>query len=236
MSVNIRCATRDDIDDYMRLQGSRWDEDNQASRQQLVSRLKVFPQGMMVAEDRGEIIGMVSSMRISSYNLSRPKSWYQVTNNGYCDNHDPNGKILFGVDLSTKKGRGSEVGDLLLIGIARLAIRENIKTCMLGGRMPGYYKYSDKLTAEEYLWSKNTKGEFLDRQVEFYSSISGLRVIKTIPDYFMDAPSKNYGVLLKWENPFYGLGLYSVWGAVFPLLFRLESAYENMIRTIRSKR
>lgn len=225
MPISVRQATREDVDSYLKLQNQRWDDDNQASQEQLLSRLKIFPQGMLVAEEQGEIVGMVYAMKITSYDESRSPSWYEITHDGMCDNHDPNGKVIFGVDLSTKPGVGARAGDQLLVGVARLAIKENVAECMLGGRMPGYAEYADRMSAEEYLWAKNDEGKFLDRQVRFYAGVPGLRVIKSLPEYFNDPPSKNYGVLLRWHNPFFGLPFPNIWSALFPVLFKIEELY-----------
>ena len=235
MPISIRQATQEDVDAYIELQNERWSDDNQASKEQLLSRLNTYPQGMMVAEEQGQIVGMVYAMKITSNDESKAPSWYEITHNGMCDNHDPKGNIIFGVDLSTKPGVGARAGDQLLIGIARLAIKENIAVCMLGGRMPGYAEYADRMTAEEYLWAKNSDGEFLDRQVRFYAGVPGLRVVKTLPEYFNDPPSKNYGVLLRWRNPFFGLPLPWFWSAFFPVLFKMEELYITIYKKINRR-
>ncbi len=220
--IRVRGARYEDIDTYIKLQADRWSDDNQASKEQLKSRFKAFPDGMLVAEQRGQIVGMVYSMRISSYDYEKSPSWYEVTNNGLCDNHDPDGPIIFGVDLSTSKGVGALAGDKLLLGIAQLAIRENIKWCMLGGRMPGYHKFQDKMTADEYLIAKDDKGRPLDPQVKFYTSVEGLKAIKALPNYFDDPESCDYGVLLRWRNPLFGFPLRGLWSIVFPALLPIE--------------
>lgn len=223
--INVRQATINDLDAYNQLQAERWSDENQATREQLETRLRVHPEGMLVAEEDGRIVGMVYTMRIANYDYDNPPSWYEITRDGYCDNHVPDGKIIFGVDLSTAKGVGARAGDELLIGIGRLAVRENLQWSMLGGRMPGYHVYADQMTAEDYLWAKDAKGDFLDPQVRYYASVPGLRVIKSLPNYFDDPDSCDYGVLLRWQNPLYGLPLPRLWSALFPILFKLEEQY-----------
>ena len=137
MPIIVRQATRDDLTIYEKLQTTRWSDDNQVSREQLESRFFHHPEGMLVAEEDGAIVGMVFAMRITQYDEQAMPSWYDITHNGLCDNHDPKGPIIFGVDLTTKRGVGARAGDELLIGVAKLAIAHNIRECMLGGRMPG---------------------------------------------------------------------------------------------------
>jgi hypothetical protein len=203
--IRVRRATSADIENYLQLQAERWQDDNMATREQLESRFAAYPQGMLVAERAGEIVGMVYAMQISDYDYNTPPSWNEITNHGYCDNADPKGSAIFGVDLSTAKGVGHLAGDELLLGIARLAISRGVKTALLGGRMPGYRDFASKMTADEYLRAKDDHGLPLDKQVRYYTSIPGLKAIKVLPNYFHDPASLDYGVLLRWTNPLYGL-------------------------------
>ncbi len=223
--INIRRAQINDIDAYLSLQSKRWNIDNMANREQLMSRLRSYPQGMLVAERAGEIVGMVYAMRITAYDYKNPPSWNKITHDGYCDNADPKGSAIFGVDLTTAPGVGHMAGDKLLIGIARLAIGEGVKTALLGGRLPGYSKVADKMTAEEYLSAKDHQGQPLDRQVRYYTSVPGLKAVKLLPNYFNDPDSLDYGVLLRWHNPLYGLPGRKLWAGLFPLLFKIEELY-----------
>jgi hypothetical protein len=234
-SIKVRQATKADLSEYSRLQAERWRDDNKADDEKLLSRFKTYPEGMLVAEENGKIVGMVFAMRIADYDYDNPPSWYDITNNGMCDNHVPDGKIIFGVDLSTAPGVGGRAGDALLIGIGRIAIKENLEWCMLGGRMPGYHMYKDKMSAEDYLWSKGDDGKFLDKQVRYYSSVPGLMVIKALPNYFHDPDSCDYGVLLRWHNPLYNWPFPHFWSALFPVLFRLEEKYLSLRRRLKHR-
>jgi hypothetical protein len=228
--ITVRQAKLEDIDRYLELQATRWNEDNMATREQLESRFKAYPQGMLVAMQGKEIVGMVYAMRITKYDYEALPSWDDITNKGFCDNADPNGAAIFGVDLTTAVGVGHLAGDELLLGIGRLVIRSGLKEALLGGRMPGYHEYAPKMTAEDYFHAKNEAGEPLDHQIKYYTSIPGLKAIKVLPDYFNDPESLDYGVLLRWRNPLFGLPAPRFWGAIFPMLFRLEELYLKLAR------
>ncbi len=234
--IVIRHAVRSDIEKYERLQASRWREENIASHENLLSRFRTYPEGMLVAEENGRIVGMVYAMRIAGYDEAHPISWYEITHDGACDNHVADGPILFGVDLTTLPGVGARAGDALLVGIGQMAIQYNIQWCMLGGRMPGYHQYKDAMTADEYLWKKNKYGKFLDRQVRFYASVPGLKVVRVIPNYFDDPDSDNNGVLLRWRNPFYNWPFRRLLARVFPRLLDIEDIYQSVNRSLHRKR
>jgi hypothetical protein len=228
--IKVRAATPADIDSYLKLQAERWQDDNMATREQLESRYKAYPEGMLVAERAGQIVGMVYAMQISDYDYENPPTWNEITNNGFCDNADPNGAVIFGVDLSTAKGVGHLAGDELLLGIARLVIARGLRTALLGGRMPGYSEYAGKMSAEEYLRAKDENGLPLDKQVRYYTGIPGLKAIKVLPNYFHDPASLDYGVLLRWTNPLFGLPGPRLWASMFPLLFELEEFYLKLAK------
>lgn len=56
---------------------------------------------------------------------------------------------------------------------------------------------------------KRADGEFLDRELRFYSRC-GLRFLKPLPEYmsgaWADPDCLNYGVLSVWTNPYYEKG------------------------------
>jgi hypothetical protein len=43
--------------------------------------------------------------------------------------------------------------------------------------------------------------DYVCANVRSYMSIPGMRLVRTVPDYFDDPPSANYGVLGEWRNP-----------------------------------
>ena len=102
--------------------------------------------------------------------------------------------------------------------------------------MPGYHRHKATMTADEYLWKKNKHGKFLDRQVRFYASVPGLKVVRVIPNYFDDPDSDDNGVLLRWRNPFYNWPFHSILARVFPHLLDIEDAYRVAQRRLRAIR
>jgi len=130
-----------------------------------------------------------------------------VTDNGFiAKTHNPKGNTLYGVSLSVHPSyRRKGVGKKLLAAVAKLAIKYNLKQGMLGGRIPDYYKFADKVSAEDYVRIENEKTSDNippNPQLVFYRR-GGFIPKKIIPNYFKDPESLNYGVLFVRENPFY---------------------------------
>lgn len=201
--VIIRQATLSDIELIERLELEVWGEQNGAKREHLLNRVKLFPEGNFIAEKAGEIIGYVSCifMDYDIYSSENKNSWYHLTTDGFCSNHRPDGKDLFGVSLGTSKRAPTKTSKLLLYEIMKLGIKKNINRWLLGSRVPRYYKYSDKFTIQEYVFgtplSKGTK----DPEIRFYQNV-GLKALEIVPDYFRDSDSLNYGVIVGVSNPF----------------------------------
>jgi len=109
------------------------------------------------------------------------------------------------VDLSVHPSyQRKGVGRKLMEVIGRLAIKYNLKQGVLGGRIPNYHKFADKIKVEDYIKTDKTTQNNIppDPEILFYRQL-GLKVVKIIPNYFDDPESLNYGVLLVWKNPFY---------------------------------
>lgn len=220
----IREATKIDIPGIIRVENAAWPEGMSAREEMFESRIKVFPEGQLVAVERNEIIGVVST-EVINYDFGKPhKTWYQATDNGFLKKtHNPNGNVVFGVDLSVSpSARNRGVAKSLLQEIGKMAIKKNIQYGILGGRLPGYYKYADEMSADEYLSMVTTDGEPVDPELRFYKN-SGLTIGELIPNYFEDFQSKNFGVQLIWKNPFYSKNkkIGKIIGSIFSNFFKL---------------
>jgi ribosomal protein S18 acetylase RimI-like enzyme len=196
--IKIRQARLEDISRILAIEGGAWGSEKSASREMFESRIKTFPEGVLVAENNGKIVGVVVIERVNYDLKNNAFTWYQITDNGFIKNsHNPNGDTIYGVDLSVAPAfQNSGIGTRLLENIGKMAIRYNVKRGMLGGRIPDYYKHSNEVSIEDYVKSD------VDPEVRFYRK-AGLKIIKIIPNYFKDPESLNYGILLLWENPFY---------------------------------
>jgi hypothetical protein len=206
--IRIRKATHEDVPAYLALQESSWGTDMAVAERKAKNRFDVYLDGILMAEIDGKPVGTTTIIRLPGYDFDHPLTWDEATGDGWCDTHRPDGTICFGVDLSVAKGEALGVVDALMAGCMQLVVEAGTKYCVLGGRMPGFAKYLAKhpgTTAEEYLWTRNSKGRFFDPQVNMYSKVPRLAVMKLIPDYFDDPESLNNGVLLRWRNPFYRL-------------------------------
>ena len=199
--VAIRPFRPDDIAAYLELQETAWDETMAAAEAKLIERHRIFPDGLFVAEHDGQVVGCATFIRISDYDEVVKPSWDDVTDSGWCSTHDPDGSVLFGVDLSVAKGAPRLAAPLLFMAAMEFAISIGAEAVVWGGRMPRYHKFADRMTPEEYLHSRTRSGRYLDPEVQLYSKIPGVEIRGVVPEYFKDFESLNNGVLLRWPNP-----------------------------------
>jgi len=215
MKIKIRQAEIKDIPDILILEENVWPEGLRANEKQFFSRIKIFPEGNLVAEEIGtkNIVGVVAT-EIVKYDLNNPVStWKEITDNGFIKKTHKEGEdTLYGVDLSVSRF-SNHASSALLVAIAKLVIKRNLKQAILGARIPRYYKNSKDMEVNDYVYGKKGKRPF-DPELAFYNRM-GLNIAGILPNYINDPQSKNYGVLLVWKNPFFGKPFPKIWSWLF---------------------
>jgi len=222
--IVIRKATTEDIPNIVKMEKQAWPEGLHGTEEMFRSRIETFHEGVLVAEIQNTIVGDVVA-EIIYYDLENPpKTWYEATDNGFIKKtHQLNGNVLFGVDLTVSPNRReSGIGSKLLMEVAKLTIRKNLKFGVLGGRLPSYYKYYKDMNVDEYVNKRTETGEYLDPELRFYHN-ANLKIGKPLPNYFNDPQSMNYGIQLIWENPFYVRSnrIGKIIGKITQLIFRI---------------
>ncbi|MEI6040092.1 MAG: GNAT family N-acetyltransferase [Candidatus Berkelbacteria bacterium] len=196
-----RGATIDDIEGMLRVEKETWSEDQAFTREHFESHLKVFPEGIFIAEVDGEIAG-VGVSELLDYDLAHPiPTWYEVSDEGFiAGTHNPNGKYLYGVSLSVSPRFSSlKLGSKMLEYCKNSIIQRRLDGFVIGSRVPRFSKFSTQMTIEQYISAKRGNRK-IDPELEFYSQ-NGFDVIMPLPGYFEDPESLDYGVLMFWKNP-----------------------------------
>jgi hypothetical protein len=219
--VTIREATLADVAAYAAVQEEEWDESMAAGDLKIESRIDLFPQGTLVAEQDGVVVGCASFIRLPAYSIEQRVTWEDLTDNGWCSTHCDDGTVLFGVDLSISRRAPRSAAPLIFMAAMELAMRLGVDRIVWGGRMPRYYKYADEMSAHEYAATKTKRGRYLDPEIELYSKIPGVQILGVVPEYFKDWESLNNGVMLSWTNPIVRFPILKIArGRVLDLLYR----------------
>lgn len=177
------------------LQNSVWSEAH------LQSHLRVFPQGQLVAEVEGRIVGAAASLVVDlGPNALRHHTWAGITDSGYFTNHDPMGDTLYGADVYVHPdARSLGVGAALYAGRRRLCRKLNKRRILSGGRLWNYGDHHDTLSPEEYAY-RVAKGELKDLVLSFQLR-EGFVLRGVMPHYLSDPRSLNHASLIEWLNP-----------------------------------
>lgn len=205
--ITVRSATRSDIEALVELNHIAYPElvaENVVwSAAQVKSHLQVFPDGQMVAEIDGKIVGAASSLIVDlGIDPLRWHTWAGITDNGFFTNHDPRADTLYGADVCVHPDqRGLGVGAALYRARRALCKRLNLRRIVAGGRLWHYHQYAEKYSAEEYV--ERVQAKQIRDLVLSYQLREGFQVRAIMPNYLPDPNSGNFATFIEWLNPDY---------------------------------
>ncbi len=185
------------ISSYSTMPGAYW-------REHQISRLiEKFPEGQVVIRVNGQIAGCALSIIINFGSFGENHSYRDITGNYSFDTHNPDGDTLYGIDIFIKpEFRGLRLARRLYDYRKELCERLNLEGIMFGGRIPNYHKYADSLSPKAYIGKVRSR-EIHDPVLNFQLS-NDFHPVKVLKNYLEgDAVSREYAVLLKWENIYY---------------------------------
>ncbi len=196
----IRNVEERDIDKIVELSKICFPDMDPWTRGQLQSHIEIFPEGQHCVEYEGKIIGASSSLIIDFNEYEDRHTFDEITDKGYITNHDPEGKHLYGISIMVHPDyRRLHVGTRIYEARKELVQRLNLKSFLVGGRIPNYHKYADKMSANEYV--KQVIQQKLYDPVLTFQLLSGFKLKWVNPNYLNDdKASRGYAVLLEWDN------------------------------------
>ncbi|UFU00405.1 bifunctional GNAT family N-acetyltransferase/carbon-nitrogen hydrolase family protein [Radiobacillus kanasensis] len=166
----------------------------------LHSHLKHFPEGQFCVEYDGKIIGSCSSLIVNFDEYDDKHTWDDITDGGYITNHNSEGYNMYGIEVMVDPNfQGMKIGKRLYEARKKLARELNLKSIIIGGRIPNYHKYEEKLTPREYVEEVSNKNIF--DPVLTFQIMNGFSVMRINPGYLPDdRQSAKYATLMEWNN------------------------------------
>jgi hypothetical protein len=171
--------------------------------EQFESQLKVFPEGQIGVELDGSLVATSSALIVDEEDFGAYHTFDQVSDNGFIRNHDPEGDTLYGIDIAIEpKHRGAHLTRRIYEARKEVARQRNLRAILIAGRIPGYGKQADKMSAEEYV-QRVIRKEFKDKDPVLTAQLAqGFSVRAVLKDYLpQDAESRGYAVYMEWLNP-----------------------------------
>jgi predicted amidohydrolase/ribosomal protein S18 acetylase RimI-like enzyme len=198
---NLQLSDYPDVKDIMERVyagiGGAW------TRKQFSAQINRFPDGQICVEDNGRVIGAVISMIVEYDRFGDRHTYEDITSNGFLTNHDPNGDVLYGVDIFVDPDyRGMRLGRRLYDARKELCRNLNLRAIVAGGRIPGYKRYADEMTPEQYI--ELVKRREVHDPILSFQLANDFHVRRVITGYLPeDDQSKSYATLVQWDNIFY---------------------------------
>ena len=198
--MKIRTINEDDIREVADIEQRVWGEEG-ATADQIAARMNTFPLGSIVAElPNGELAGYAVAQFVSHISTG---SWADQTDNGMiAKTHRPDGAIAYGVNMSVppEGARYGISGAVINYYYDEFITKGKCSLLCLGSRLPGYRRWHEKYggSIRNYL-SLTSKGLSIDPELRLYQK-NGFRLLWSIPDYFPDNASMNYGAMIG-RNP-----------------------------------
>lgn len=182
---------------YASMPNAYWREKN---IKDLISR---FPEGQVVIRINGELAGCALAIIVDYSKFDKKHTYREITGDYSFDTHDPEGDVLYGVDVFiTPKYRGLRLGRRLYDYRKEICERMNLRGITFGGRIPNYHKYKDEITPREYI-QKVRNLEIHDPVLNFQLS-NDFHPVRVIKGYLEgDEASDEYAVLLEWDNIYF---------------------------------
>lgn len=196
------------LDDYLELKNSMLEsytgmEDPYWDKSEIENLLSIFPEGQLVVLVDDIVVGSALSIIIDEKKAMSTHNYDQITGYSSFSTHNPKGNILYGIDVFIHpKYRGLRLGRRLYDARKELCEQLNLKSIVFAGRIPKYAKYANELTPKQYL--DKVKAKEINDPVMSFQMSNDFHMVRLMRNYLDgDKESKDYAVLLEWNNIYY---------------------------------
>ncbi|MDQ1296026.1 MAG: hypothetical protein QG611_4 [Bacteroidota bacterium] len=198
--IKVRLITQGDYEKVVQLQLRCFQNMKPWKKEQFNKIIETYPDGQVCIDYGGKIIASSCSLIIDSNKYSETSSWHEYTDNGYIQNHEPDGDTLYGMEIMVDPDyRNMKLSRRLYDWRKRMTVTKNLKRIAIGGRLPNYHLYHDKMDVYEYVSAVTDKKIF--DPVLTAQLANGFSLKKILPDYLPnDKESCGYATYLEWTN------------------------------------
>jgi predicted amidohydrolase/GNAT superfamily N-acetyltransferase len=170
------------------------------STEQLESMTAIFPDGQMVVEYQGRVVASCCSLIVDFDLYSDWHNWKEIADSGFIRNHLDDGDTMYGIEVMVHpEFRGLRLARRLYDARKQIVRERNLARIIVGGRIPGYGKRADEMSAREYVEQVMAKNLF--DPVLTVQTANGFVLKRLIPGYMpADSASRGYATFLEWTN------------------------------------
>lgn len=198
----IRPAVSADVRAIAALSAKVYGKPDAFTPAELRGQINNFPEGQLVAEYEGKIVGHCASLIVTERQAFRPHSWSEITAGGYGRPPAENGNILYGMEVCVDPDfRRLRIGERFYRKRRELCEQFELKGIAFAGRMPGYARrkrqYPDPRDYLAAVLDKRIRDQVINFQINLGFQPRGI-----LPDYLpTDRQSGGNAVLMFWPNP-----------------------------------
>ena len=171
--------------------------------EQIKRLLQDFPEGQLCTEVNGKVAGAALSIIVQYSDYGDDHTYAQITGSGQLSTHNPKGDTLYGIEVFVHpEYRGLRLGRRLYDARKELCENLNLRSIVIGGRIPGYKNHAAVMRPGDYIEKVRMK-EIYDPILTFQMS-NQFHVIKLLTNYLsQDQESLEYATLMEWNNIYY---------------------------------
>lgn len=196
--IQVRGILLEDLDRLVELQLKCFPGMKPWKKEQLESQLGIFSEGQICIEYEGRIVASSSNLILDFAMYDEWHDWREIADAGYIRNHNPEGNTLYGIEIMVDpEYRGMRLARRLYDARKKLAKEKNLMRIVLGGRIPGYAKHADTMTAREYV-DKVINKSLIDPVLT--TQLSNGFVLKRLLKSYMDPTRSRWGTRRFWSG------------------------------------
>lgn len=205
MQVEIRKLSIDDYDELAEAMQKAYPEidDNVWSKRNIQKLTSIFADGQICILVDGKLAAAALSIIVQYELFGDQHTYNEITGNESFNTHSNNGNVLYGIEVFVDpEFRTLRLGRRLYDARKELCEILNLKSIIVGGRIPNYHLYSKELSPRQYI-NKVRNKEIYDPVLSFQIG-NNFSPVKILKGYLKgDTESEEYAVLLQWNNIYY---------------------------------
>jgi predicted amidohydrolase/GNAT superfamily N-acetyltransferase len=205
INIELRNLELKDFMDLQNVQDKIYPQlgDMQWQESEVKKLLSIFPEGQLCVTINDVVVAGALAIIIESAKFGDNHTYQEITGNYKFSTHDPNGDVLYGIDIFVHpEYRGMRLARRLYEARKELCENLNLRSIMAGGRISNYHQHSDEITPRQYIEKVRMK-EIYDPALTFQLS-NDFHVRKILKGYLEgDEESREYATLLEWNNIYY---------------------------------
>lgn len=196
----LRQLTLEDYEEVIALQRRCFPDMTVWAPEAYRSQVTTFPEGQLGVFVDGHLVGSAASLIVDADEYEDWHDWRTLSDNGAIKNHDPAGDTLYGIELQVDPAqRGQRLSRRLYEARKELCRDLDLARMIIGGRIPGYAKHKEVMTAQQYV--EKVIAKHLYDPVLTTQLANGFQLRQLLPDYLPnDEDSAGWATCLEWPN------------------------------------